>query len=79
MPLAGQRSGVILSIGGMSCANCVASVDRSLRALKGVRNVHIDLAAGKAKVEMTPGAVTPSDLHRAVERAGYTVENLGEM
>ena len=72
----GQRSSVTLSIGGMSCANCVASVDRGLRKLPGVLNVHVDLATEKAEVEMTPGEVTAADLRRAVERAGYTVRNL---
>jgi P-type Cu2+ transporter len=79
VPPARQRSSVILSIGGMSCANCVASVDRSLRALKGVLDVRVDLAAGKAEVDMTPGDIAHSDLRRAVERAGYMVENLAEM
>ena len=70
-----QRVRVTLAIGGMSCANCVASVDRSLRALPGVLNVQVDLATGQAQVEMTSPPVSASDLRRAVEKAGYTVSS----
>jgi P-type Cu2+ transporter len=73
---AGKKSHATLSIGGMSCANCVATVGQSLRKLPGVLNVHVDLVTEKAEIEMTPGKVTASDLRRAVERAGYTVESL---
>jgi copper chaperone CopZ len=69
---------VTLSITGMTCANCVAHVERGLRSVPGVLNVSVDLASGSATVETVPGRVTMADLKRAVEDAGYEVTGAGE-
>jgi len=69
---------VSLSIGGMTCANCVAHVGDGLRAVPGVLNVNVDLASGRARVDMIPGAVKTADLRHAVEDVGYTVLDVGD-
>jgi len=69
---------VTLSIAGMTCANCVAHVERGLRSVPGVLKVSVDLASGYATVETIPGRVTMADLKRAVEDAGYAVTSAGE-
>jgi copper chaperone CopZ len=77
-----RRSGpsqtVTLSVAGMTCANCVAHVERGLRSVPGVLKVSVDLARGSATVEMIPGEVTLADMKRAVEHAGYEVSGAGE-
>jgi Cu+-exporting ATPase len=40
-----------LPIGGMTCASCVAHVDRALSGLPGVLNVNVNLATEQATVE----------------------------
>ena len=74
----GPSQTVTLSIGGMTCANCVAHVERGLRSVPGVLTASVDLARGYAKVEAIPGKVTLADLKRAVEGAGYEVTGAGE-
>jgi copper chaperone CopZ len=80
-PAAQPRSGggpfqtITLPIAGMSCANCVAHVERDLRSVAGVVTVSVSLAAEQATVEMNPSQVTLADLKRAVEKAGYEVPN----
>lgn len=61
---------VRLRIEGMGCDGCVAAVDEALRKVPGVRRVTVDLAAGRAEVEVQPPAYT-EPLLAAVERAGY--------
>jgi copper chaperone CopZ len=74
----GPSQMVTLSIAGMTCANCVAHVERGLRSVPGVLTVSVDLAQGSAKVETLPGGVAMTDLKRAVEGAGYEVTGAGQ-
>jgi Cu+-exporting ATPase len=60
---------VELEIEGMSCAGCVAHVERSLQSL-GVE-ASVNLATERAAVRYDPARVSPDDLVRAVEAAGY--------
>ncbi|MBX6367104.1 MAG: copper-translocating P-type ATPase [Rhodospirillales bacterium] len=57
-----------LSIEGMTCASCVARVERALRSAPGVIGAEVNLASERARVVGT--APVPA-LLAAVERAGY--------
>ncbi|MBR9843114.1 MAG: copper-translocating P-type ATPase [Rhodobacteraceae bacterium] len=62
---------VILDISDMSCASCAAKVENALRALPGVLEASVNLAAETAQVQVLRGAIAPSDLIAAVRNAGY--------
>jgi len=62
---------VTLPIGGMTCASCVAHVQKALEQLPGVLSVGVNLATEKAVVEYLPGTVGQADFRRAVKEAGY--------
>jgi heavy metal translocating P-type ATPase len=62
---------VILDISDMSCASCAAKVENALRALPGVLEASVNLAAETAQVQILRGAIAPSDLIAAVRNAGY--------
>jgi Cu+-exporting ATPase len=64
---------VILPIGGMTCASCVAHVEHALKELDGVVKVNVNLATERALVEYVPGLVGMEDFRRAVADAGYEV------
>ena len=49
-----QGATVTLTVQGMSCAACVARVERTLKQLDGVAGVHVNLLTGKAVVEYHP-------------------------
>jgi len=67
----GASKTITLLIAGMTCASCVAHVERGLRSVPGVLNVNVNLATERATIEMIPGAVTIADLKHAVEAVGY--------
>jgi Cu+-exporting ATPase len=63
-----------LPITGMTCANCSATVERTLNTkVPGVVEAVVNLATEKAIVRYVPGAVTRADMVGAIERAGYGV------
>ncbi len=64
---------VILPIGGMTCAACVAHVEEALGRLPGVVSAAVNLATEKATVTFIPGVVGIPDFKRAVAEAGYEV------
>ena len=66
----GQQRTVNLSIGGMTCASCVARVEKKLNKLDGV-SASVNLATESARIT-APSAVSVDDLLATVARAGYT-------
>ena len=66
----GQLRTVNLSIGGMTCASCVARVEKKLDKLDGV-SASVNLATESARVT-APSTVSVDDLLAAVARAGYS-------
>ncbi len=61
------------SVGGMTCASCVASIEKALAKVPGVISVNVNLATEKATVEYLEGEVSMADFKRAVEGAGYSI------
>ncbi len=62
-----------LPITGMTCANCVASVERNLKKLDGVQASIVNLSSERASVEFDSVKLGLADLIARVERAGYGV------
>lgn len=64
---------VVLPIGGMTCASCVAHVEKALGKVPGVVEANVNLATEKATVTFVPGVAGLEDFKRAVAEAGYEV------
>ena len=64
-----------LQVGGMTCAACSSRVERGLKKLDGVSNVHVNLATERAAVEYDPATVAIGKLIEAVTTMGYTVKS----
>jgi len=64
---------VILPIGGMTCASCVAHVEKALSKVPGVVEANVNLATEKATVTFISGVAGLADFKRAVAEAGYEV------
>jgi Cu+-exporting ATPase len=64
---------IVLPIGGMTCASCVAHVEGALRDIPGVVDVSVNLATEKASIAFVPGVVTIEDFKQAVAKTGYQV------
>ncbi len=63
-----------LPVTGMSCMGCAATIENVLRAgVAGVVSADVNFASGRATIQYLPDAVTPAEVTRVIEEAGYGV------
>src|SRR5262249_9389221 len=62
-----------LPITGMTCANCVATVERNLKKVNGVESAVVNLSSERATVQFNPTLAALPDMIARVQRAGYGV------
>lgn len=67
-----------LGIQGMTCAACVARVERGLSKVPGVEQANVNLATEKASVVFDPTATTLEDLIGKVRALGYEAHEVSE-
>ena len=63
------------SVTGMSCAACVARVEKAVKALPGVDSCAVSLLTHSMQVD---GSVSSSDVIAAVEKVGYGATPAGD-
>ena len=66
-----QPHELFLTIDGMTCGHCKATVEKTLAALPGVGEYAVDLGAGRARVVLGDGSGGAAAIAEAVTRAGY--------
>ncbi len=65
-----------LTIEGMTCASCVARIEKALKAVPGVTEANVNLATERASVHVTKGIATAAALEEAVRVAGYAAKRI---
>ena len=56
---------------GMTCASCVAHVEKSVSRLSGIKNVNVNLLTNSMSVSYDEQSLTALSIENAVEEAGY--------
>ena len=59
---------------GMTCASCVARVEKSISKIEGVKNVSVNLATEKATFEIDNKLASLTQIEKAIEDAGYKID-----
>ena len=67
-----------LGVQGMTCAACVARVERAIKKLPGVVDAEVNLATERAAVRFLPDLVGRGAIFQAVREAGYQPVDLGQ-
>ncbi len=62
-----------ISVTGMTCASCVATIEKGLSKLPGVSRVNVNLASEKASIEYDPSKVDTKALMDTILDVGYGV------
>ncbi|SHJ42810.1 heavy metal translocating P-type ATPase [Parasporobacterium paucivorans] len=67
----GRYGKVTIPVGGMTCAVCAGTVEKTLNNTAGVKKASVNLATEKAVIEYDPEVIRISGLKQAIEKAGY--------
>lgn len=70
-----------IQVSGMTCASCVANIERNLRREEGIYSVLVALMAGKAEVRYNPAVIQPRVIAEFIRELGFgamVMENAGE-
>ncbi|MCR6105224.1 copper-translocating P-type ATPase [Salipaludibacillus agaradhaerens] len=59
---------------GMTCASCVARVEKIINRKEGVSSVSVNLATNQAQVTYDPEIATEKEIINAIHKAGYEAE-----
>ncbi|GAE24496.1 lead, cadmium, zinc and mercury transporting ATPase [Halalkalibacter wakoensis JCM 9140] len=64
---------VTFSIGGMTCAACSSRVEKGIKRMNGVEDVHVNLTTERAKVTFDSSETNMGILKEKVEQLGYEI------
>jgi Cu+-exporting ATPase len=67
-----------IGIGGMTCASCVARVERALNKVPGVTSATVNLATESARVAVADPELTDARLRRVIRDAGYEPRSMAD-
>src|SRR6056297_2472658 len=62
-----------LPVTGMTCANCAANIERSVRKLPGISEANVNFASEELTVTVDDEKTGAADIAARVEKAGYGV------
>ena len=70
-----MNTALTYGVAGMTCEHCVRAVTDELTALRGVRDVAVDLVAGGTSTVrvLSDAPLAESTIRDAVDEAGYTL------
>ena len=66
-----EMTTIDIGIGGMTCASCVARVEKALKKVPGVAEVSVNLATETARIQVAGSENIDAKLRRTVRDAGY--------
>src|SRR5690606_36243895 len=65
---------ISLPVEGMTCASCVARVEKAVLKADGIKNVSVNLATEKVSFELENGNADFSKIAKLVDEAGYKLD-----
>jgi len=66
----------VIEIDGMTCAACVATVEKAIGKLDGINRVSVSLSSDTASFEYDPHLLRIGEVKRVIEKAGYKAGSL---
>ncbi|KAL8181249.1 UNVERIFIED_CONTAM: ATPase Cu transporting protein 7A [Gekko kuhli] len=76
-----EPSKCYIQVTGMTCASCVANIERNLKRENGIHSVLVALMAGKAEVRYDPSVIQPPSVAELIRELGFgatVLENYDE-
>ncbi|XP_059502735.1 copper-transporting ATPase 2-like isoform X2 [Stegostoma tigrinum] len=60
-----------IQVTGMTCASCVANIERNLQREEGIYSILVALMSGKAEVKYNPNIIQPTDIADLIKNLGF--------
>lgn len=67
-----------LSVSGMSCASCIARIEKAMLTIPGMVSAQVNLASEHVHANFIAGTVTSAQLIKTIQQAGYDATLLTE-
>ena len=64
---------IILPVLGMDCASCALNIEKTLKKQKGVKDISVNFASEKARVEFDERTIDENKITILIEKLGYKV------
>jgi copper chaperone len=61
------------NIPSISCSACSSKIQESVKYLKGVSNVSIDLKSQQVNIDYNPDNIMPQEIKKYISQMGYEV------
>eukprot|EP00397_Hematodinium_sp_SG-2012_P006302 GEMP01006330.1.p1 GENE.GEMP01006330.1~~GEMP01006330.1.p1 ORF type:complete len:932 (+),score=219.81 GEMP01006330.1:144-2939(+) len=71
-----HESELLLSVKGMTCASCVATVENALKDQSGISGVSVNLLGERAQVVFSPHIIQPEQIIELLQDVGFEAEPL---
>ena len=72
-----SQKNITLPVSGMTCANCVLTIERTLnKKTPGVQNAVVNFATETARIEFDDSETSLAQLNQSIEKAGYSVPTI---
>lgn len=73
-----MKQNITLSIDGMHCASCSASVEKALSKTAGIRSAHVNLPLEEAAIEFDDKKITLEQIKQVVADTGFKVRDTAD-
>jgi len=68
-----ENKQIVIPITGMTCANCVTTIERNVKRIPGVNNTTVNLSTERATIDFNPEQVKIDGLVQKIEHVGYGI------
>lgn len=61
------------NVPSISCSACSSKIQESVKSLKGVKNVTVDLKSQQVNIDYNPDNINPQEIKNYISQLGYEV------
>lgn len=71
--MAVMKQDLALPVTGMTCANCVSTIERNIGKLEGVEQAQVNLGTERARIQFDPSLIAIEEIIARIEHIGYGI------